>query len=163
MYGSVSSVISDEIIRLIRLCEPALELCRLKYIGDRERATLKTVRILCLPELTQSASLRWATCFGKHPGDALFSKIPQQYLPPRPRPLMQSTFGSGRSLEGKGIAPLRRRLRFTPKDGIISVVMQVNCLSDYFHTIDLRAVSRAARTCRQCPQARARVRARSGR
>jgi hypothetical protein len=42
-------------IRLIRLREPALELCRLKHIGDRERATLETVRILCLSELTQSA------------------------------------------------------------------------------------------------------------
>ena len=136
MYGSVLSVLSDEIILLIRLREPALELCRLKHIGDRERATLETVCILSLPELTQSASLRWATCFGEHPGHALFSKNPQQQ-PPRAPPLMQSTSGSGRSLEGKAIAPPRRRLRSVPKDGIISVVMQVNGLSGYFRTIDL--------------------------
>ena len=73
MYGSVLSVLSDEIILLIRLREPALELCRLKHIGDRERATHEMVRILSLTELTQSASLR---CFGEHPGHALFSKTP---------------------------------------------------------------------------------------
>ena len=132
MYSSVPSVISDEIILLVCLREPALELCQLKYIGDRERATLETVRILSLPELTQSASLRWATCFGEHPGDVLFSKIPQQHPPP----LTLSTSGSGRQLKSKGIAP-RRRLRSVSKDGIISVVIQVNGLSGYFRTIDL--------------------------
>ena len=50
---------------------------------------------------------------------------------------MQSTSGFGRSLEGKGIAPPRRRLRSVPKDGIISVVMPMNCLSSYLRTIYL--------------------------
>jgi hypothetical protein len=85
-----------------------------------------------LPELTQSASLRWVTCFGEHPGHVLFSKSPQQHPPP----LTQSTSGSGRSLEGKCIAR-RRRLRSVSKDGIISVVTQVNGLSGYIRTIDL--------------------------
>ena len=60
-----------------------------------------------------------------------------------PWPLTQSTSGSGRQLEGKGIVPLCRRLRSVPKDGIISVVMQVICLSDYFRTIDLSVRCRA--------------------
>ena len=140
MYGSVLSVLSDEMILLIRLREPSLELCRLKYIGDRERATLETVRILSLPELTQSASLRWATCFGEHPGHALFSKTRQQHLPPRPRPLMTSTSSGedpAQQLEARGGGAPRRRLRSVPKDGIISVVLQVNGASGYSSAIDL--------------------------
>ena len=49
MYGSVPSVITDEVILPIRLRDPALELCRMKYIRDRERATLETFRILLPP------------------------------------------------------------------------------------------------------------------
>src|SRR6266576_603637 len=96
MYGSVLSVLSEEIILLIRLGEPALELCRLTNIGDREKASLETVRILSLPELTIHASLRWATCFGDHPGHALFSKYRQQHPPPDPHPLLTTNSGSGR-------------------------------------------------------------------
>ena len=140
LYGSVLSVLSDEIILLIRMREPALELCRLSNIGSREKASLQTVRILSLPELTQSASLRWATCFGEHPGHALFSKNQQQFLPSRLRPHLtpRSSFGNGdvaSSAPPPGVA--RPRLRSVPKDGIISVVMQVNGLSGYFRTIDL--------------------------
>lgn len=146
LYGSVLSVLSADTILLIRLREPSLELCRLTNIGDREKATLETVRILSLPELTPSASLRWATCFGEHPGHALFSKTPQQHPPPRPHPLLTTTSSSSSSggddpyssttAIGGASAP-RRRLRSVPKDGIISVVMQVNGLSGYFRTIDL--------------------------
>lgn len=142
MYGSVLSVLSEEIILLIRLREPALELCRLVDIGDREKASLETVRILSLPELTISASLRWATCFGEHPGHALFSRYRQH--PPSHLQSFHSTnsdsdreagWSSGGPPEGR-IGP-RRRLRSVPRDGIISVVMQVNGLSGYFRTIDL--------------------------
>lgn len=139
-------------ILLIRLREPALELCRLINIGNREKAGLETVRILSLPELTQSASLRWATCFGEHPGHALFSKYRQQQPAPRTHPLIATSpliaaspnpgsgkdpFSPTRQLDGKGSVAPRRRLRSVPKDGIISVVMQVNGLSGYFRTIDL--------------------------
>jgi hypothetical protein len=143
MYGSVLSVLSEEIILLIRLREPALELCRLINTGDREKASLETVRILSLPELTVSASLRWATCFGEHPGHALFSKYRQQYPPPHLHPLLITNSGSGRETglstggQPEGRIGARRRLRSVPRDGIISVVMQVNGLSGYFRTIDL--------------------------
>jgi hypothetical protein len=146
MYGSVLSVLSEEIILLIRLREPALELCRLINIGDREKASLETVRILSLPELTISASLRWATCFGEHPGHAPFSKHRQQHPPPPLQglhPLLTTNSGSGRETgsstgeQPEGKIGARRRLRSVPRDGIISVVMQVNGLSGYFRTIDL--------------------------
>ena len=54
--GPILSILSDEMILMIRLREPALELRRLKQIGvpDRERATLETVQILSLPELTRA-------------------------------------------------------------------------------------------------------------
>ena len=124
---------------LIRLREPALELCRLINIGDREKASLETVRILSLPELTISASLRWATCFGEHPGHELFSKYRYQRPPPLAPPLLTTNSGSGSSTGGQpeGRICHRRRLRSVPSDGIISVVMQVNGLSGYFCTIDL--------------------------
>jgi hypothetical protein len=151
-------------ILLIRLREPALELCRLSNIGNRESAALETVRILSLPELTQSASLRWATCFGEHPGHALFSKYRQQQPAPRPHPLITSSpnpdsgkdaFSPTRQLDGKGSAAPRRRLRSVPKDGIISVVMQVNGLSGYFRTIDLSVRCRTLLGFSHVPQAEA--------
>jgi hypothetical protein len=139
MYGSVLSVLSEEIILLIRLRDPALELCRLANLGDREKASLETVRILALPELTVSASLRWATCFGEHPGHALFSKYRQH--PPHLHPLQATNSGSDREMiygqQPEGRTGPRRRLRSVPRNGIISVVMQVNGLSGYFRTIDL--------------------------
>jgi len=145
MYGSVLSVLSEEIILLIRLREPALELCRLTNIGNREKASLETVRILSLPELTMSASLRWATCFGEHPGHALFSKHRQQYPPPHRHLLLaagsssggRETGSSSTSGQPEGGIGARRRLRSVPRDGVISVVMQLNGLSGYFRTIDL--------------------------
>ncbi|KAI0294199.1 hypothetical protein BC826DRAFT_1104786 [Russula brevipes] len=73
VYGSVLSVLSEEIVLLIRLHEPGLELCRLSNISDPS-ASLDTVCILSLPEFNPGASLRWATSFGEHPGHALFSK-----------------------------------------------------------------------------------------
>ena len=144
MYGSFLSVLSEEIILLIRLNEPALELCRLTNIGDREKASLETVRILSLPELTVSASLRWATCFGDHPGHALFSKYRQQHPPSHPHPLLTTDPGSGRETGSSSTGGLpesrigsRRHLRSVPGDGIISVVMQVNGLSGKFRSINL--------------------------
>ena len=116
--------------------EPALELCRLVNIGDREKASIETVRILSLPELTISASVRWATCFGEHPGHPLFSIY-------RKRPPQDLHSSSGREsislADGwsEGRVGTRRRLRSVPKAGIISVVMQVNGLSGYSRTIDL--------------------------
>jgi hypothetical protein len=78
-----------------------------------------------------SASLRWATCFGEHPGHALFSKSRCAPGPdPVSIPVLPSTFLSIRH-------PPRRQLRSVPADGIISVVMHVQGLSGYFRTIDL--------------------------
>jgi hypothetical protein len=115
----------------------------LTNIGDREEASLETVRIFSLPELTISASLRWATCFGEHPGHALFSKYRRQHPPPQLHPLLPTNSGSrresGSSTGGRpdGRIGARRRLCSVPRDGIISVAMQVNGLSGYFRTIDL--------------------------
>ena len=129
------SVLSEDIVLLIRLREPALELCRLSDIGPN--AKLETVCILALPEMTTSASLRWATCFGEHPGHALFSKgrHPPEYAPGEyaSTPMQQPR-------EGKGA---RRNLQSVPADGIISVVMHVHGLSGYFRTIDLSVRCRA--------------------
>lgn len=140
VYGSVLSVLSKDIILLIRLAEPALELCRLTNLGSRN-ASLETICILSLPELTTSASLRWATCFGEHPGHALFSRNRNSsHHPPHPdcapsSSLLSSASGSSsRQLEGRGA---RRHLRCVPADGIISVVMHVHAMSGYFRTIDL--------------------------
>jgi hypothetical protein len=149
-------------ILLTRLREPALELCRLSNIGNRESAGLETVRILSLPELTQGTSLRWATCFGEHPGHALFSKYRQQQPAPGPDPLIASSpdSNSGKDplsptgqLDGKGSAAPRLRLRSVPKDGIISVVMQVVGLSGYFRTIDLSVRCRTLLEFSHVPQA----------
>jgi hypothetical protein len=143
IYGSVLSVLSEEIILLIRLHEPAFELCRLTNIGDREKASLETVRILSLPELTIGASLRWATCFGDHPGHELFSKSREQHPSPHPHPLLTTNTGSGREADSstggqpEGRIGSRRHIRPVPRDGIISVVMQLNGLSGNFRTIDL--------------------------
>jgi hypothetical protein len=79
------SVLLEEIILLIHLCEPALELCRLSNLRvDAPNVALETVCILSLPEPLMSASLRWTTCFGEHPGHALFSRgrHPPKYPPP---------------------------------------------------------------------------------
>jgi hypothetical protein len=134
VYGSVLSTLSDEIILLIRPRELALELCRLTNIG-RPAATLETACILSLPVLAMSASLRWATCFGEHPGHALFSKSRR---PPTSdsvgAPVFPFTFMSTRHPPW---VP-RQQLQPVPADGIISVVM--NFLykpSGHFRTIDL--------------------------
>ena len=122
-------MLSQDIILLIRLREPALELCRLSNLGAPDVA-LETVCVLSLPELTMSASLRWATCFGEHPGHALFSKgrHPPEYAP------WLSAISTRQIPEGRGV---RRHLRSVPADGIISVVIHVHGLSGYFKTIDL--------------------------
>jgi len=93
--------------------------------------------------LTISASLRWVTCFCEHPGHALFSKYRRQHPPSQLHPLLTTNSGSGRETgsstggQPEGRIGARRRLRSVPRDGIISVVMQVNGLSGYFRTIDL--------------------------
>ncbi|KAI9454182.1 hypothetical protein F5148DRAFT_445625 [Russula earlei] len=130
VYGSVLSVLSEDMIMLIRLREPALELCRLNDISE-PNASLETLCILSLPELTMSASLRWATCFGEHPGHALFMKGGKP-----PDGTRSQTSGPSRQLESKGKGT-RRHLRSVPANGIISVVMHVHGLSGYFRTIDL--------------------------
>ena len=96
-------MLSEDIILLIHLREPALELCRLSNLGTPDVA-LQTVCVLSLPELTISASLRWATCFGEHPGHALFSKgrHPPEYAP------WLSAISTRKIPEGRGA---RRHLR----------------------------------------------------
>jgi hypothetical protein len=130
-------VLSEEIILLIRLREPALELCRLTNIG-RPDGMLETVCVLSLPELTMSTSLLWATCAGKHPGHALFSKSRRALAPDSVGvPVLSSTFLSTRHTPpAEGWGP-GRQLRSVPADGIVSVVMYVRGLSGYSRMIDL--------------------------
>ncbi|KAH9963630.1 hypothetical protein BC827DRAFT_1266401 [Russula dissimulans] len=140
VYGSVLSVLSEDMILLVRLREPVLELCRLRDIGGSS-PSLETVCMLTLPELTISASLRWATCFGEHPGHALFSRSQNQ---PDMNGMFSfstsaSTSSSSRKLEGRGA---RRHLRSVPEEGIIGMVMHIQALSGYSRTIDLCVRSR---------------------
>jgi hypothetical protein len=129
VYGSVLSVLSEEIVLLIRLHEPGLELCRLSNISEPS-ASLDTVCILSLPELNPGASLRWATSFGEHPGHALFSKK-RHPAPDGAPPLPPS---STRRPEGRRA---RRHLRSVPGDCILSMVMHLHATPGSFHTIDL--------------------------
>jgi hypothetical protein len=130
VYGSVLSVLSEETILLVRLRDPALELCRLANIGGPNQS-LETVCILSLPELSPGACLRWATCFGEHPGHALFSK--------KRHPVDGAASSSSSTRQQpQGRRYLRRRhLRSVPTDGIVSVVMHIHSKSGYFRTIDL--------------------------
>jgi hypothetical protein len=137
VYGSALSVLSDEIVLLVRLGEPGLELCRLTNIG-RPDASLETVCILSLPELTEHTFLRWATCLGEHPGHGLFSK--RRCTPASDSvgvPVFPSTFvETRRPPPPEGWGP-SQQLRPVPADGIVSVVMGINGLWDYMCTINL--------------------------
>jgi hypothetical protein len=64
-------------------------------------------RILALPELTLTVSLRWATCFGEQPGHVLFSKPATSTPPPAP------------DLTAGLCVPPPRRLCSVPGDGVI--------------------------------------------
>jgi hypothetical protein len=135
----VLSVLSEGIILLVRLREPALELCRLSNIGDCEKASLETVCILSLPDLTPNATLSWATCYSQHPGH---SRNPQQNAPSHPHPYPTSSPGSGKntrslSRQPEGKVGSRRHLRFVPRDRIINVVMHVDGESGDSRTVDL--------------------------
>jgi hypothetical protein len=130
VYGSVLSVLSEEVILLVRLRDPALELCRLTDIGTPNQS-LETVCILSLPGLLPGACLRWATCFGEHPGHALFSKISKKCDSPdgeNPSSLLS---------QGRPRYQSKRHLRSIPSDGIVSVVMHIHSKSGYFRTVDL--------------------------
>jgi hypothetical protein len=130
VYGSVLSVLSEEIILLVRLRDPALELCRLANVGGPNQS-LETVCVLSLPGLYPGACLRWATCFGEHPGHALFSK--KRHLPDGGALATPSI-----RQQQQGRRYLRRRhLRSVPADGIISVVMHIHSKSGNFRTVDL--------------------------
>ena len=136
MYGSVLSVLSEEIILLIRLREPALELCRLTNIGDRGKASLETVCIFSLPTLTSRACLRGVDAIEEHPGHALFSKSHQQYLSSYSYPHLATSSGTDSSTR-IGARSHRLRLRSVPGDGIVYVMMHFNALSGYDRMVDL--------------------------
>ena len=156
MYGSVLSVLSEDIILLIRLREPALELCRLANIGDSGKASLEAICILYLPVLTSRASLQWVGCTEEHPGHALFSKNHQQHLSSHPYPHLTTSFctdSSPRQPED-GVGARYRRLRFVPSDGIVNLVMQVSTLSGYYRMVDLFV---RRRTLLEFPNTQARV------
>ncbi len=138
MYGPLLTVLPEEIILLIRLREPALELCRLANIGDRGSASLETVCILSLPALTSRACLQLAGSISEHPGHALFLKD-QQHLPPHSYPLPSTSSGTGSSTrQPEAMVDDRRRdLSFVPRDGIISIVMHINALSGRHRMLDL--------------------------
>jgi hypothetical protein len=131
-------VLPEGIILLVRLREPALELCRLSNVGDCEKASLETVCILSLPELTPNATLNWAMCYTQHPGHALFSRNPQQHPPSHPTSSSgpgKNTGSSTRQPEGK--VGSGRHLRFVHRNRIINVVMHVDGASGYSRTVDL--------------------------
>lgn len=136
MYSSALSVLSEEIILLVRLREPALELCQLSNIDDREKASLEMVCILSLPVLTASTSLWWAICFDEHPGHALFSKNHRQYLSLHPHPLLSSSSELS-SQQSEGRIDTRRHLHSIPADGIVVVLMHLNQLSGISRMFDL--------------------------
>src|SRR5712672_2227196 len=117
MYCSVLSVLSIGVVLLIRLREPALDLCRLTNSGDREKASLETVRVLSLPDLTVSASLQYV-------GRRVSASTRDTRL--SRNTVINIHRHSGSSTGG---APCLGTAS--------SVVMQVNGLSGYFRTIDL--------------------------
>jgi hypothetical protein len=124
VYSPSLSVLSVEIILLVRLREPALELCRLSNIHDREKASLEIVRILSLPVLTANTSLWSAVCFSEHPDHVLFSKNQQQHTSLHPDPPLSS--GSGLSAQQpEGRIDMRRHLYPVPVDDIILVQMHL--------------------------------------
>jgi hypothetical protein len=139
VYGPLFSVLSEEIILLIRLREPALELCRLANIGERGRASLETVCILSLPALTSRACLQLAGSISEHPGHALFLKDHQQHLPPHSYPLPSTSSGTRSSTRQPEVmvSDRRRDLSFVPRDGIISIAMHVDALSGHHRMLDL--------------------------
>jgi hypothetical protein len=135
-------VLSEGIILLVRLREPAVELCRLSNIGDCEKASLETVCILSLPELTPNATLNWAMCYTQHPGHVLFSGNPQPHPPSHPHPHPTSSSGPSKNTKSstrqpEGKVGSRRHLRFVPKDRVINVVVHVDGASGYSRTVDL--------------------------
>jgi hypothetical protein len=135
VYSSSFSVLSEEIILLVRLREPALELCRLSNINDREKASLETVRILSLPVLTASTSLMWAVCFDEHPGHALFSKN-HQHASLHPHPLLSSSSGLS-TQQPEGRIDTCRHLHSVPVDGIVVVQMHLRQLSGIYRVFHL--------------------------
>ena len=126
---------------MVRLREPALEVCRLSNTGDCENASLETVCILSLPELAPNATVSCGTCFSQRPAHALFSRTLQQHPPSHSNPSSSSAHGknigsSSRQPEGK--VDSRHHLRFAPKDRIINVVMNVDgAVSGYSRSVDL--------------------------
>lgn len=143
VYGPALSVLSEGIILLVRLREPALELCRLSNIGDCKKASLETVCILSLPELVPNATLTWAMSYTQHPGHALFSRNPP---PSHPHPHPTSSSGPGKKKKKTGSSTRQpknkesscRHLRFVPRNRIINVVMHFeNEGSSYSRTVDL--------------------------
>jgi hypothetical protein len=139
-------VLSEEIILLVRLREPSLELCRLSNIGDREKASLETVCILSLPELTPNATLSWAMCYNQHPGHVPISRNTEQHTPSHPHPNPTSSSGQGKGKKKKTGSSSRQpeskvdsrlHLRFVPRDRVINVVMGVDGASGYSRAVDL--------------------------
>ena len=144
-------MLSEGIILLVRLREPALELCRLSNIGDREKASLETVCILSLPELTPNATMSWATSHCQPPIQVPYSRNSQQHPPSHPHPNPTSSSGHGKKTGKKtgsshrqpeGKVDSRRHLRFVSKDRIINVVMNIDGASGYSRTVDLTVRSR---------------------
>ena len=137
-------MLPEGIILLVRLREPAVELCRLSNMGDCEKASLETVCILSLPELTPNATLDWAMCYSQHPSHVQFSRDAQHHSLSHPHPHLTSGAGPGKNAgsstrqpKGKGKVGSRRHLRFVPRDRIINVVMHVDGASGDSRTVDL--------------------------
>ena len=137
MYASQVSVLSEEIILLVRLREPALELCRLVDIGNSEKVSLETVCILSLPVLTSRAFLRWVSCSEEHPGHALFSKNHHQPLSRHSYPHLTTSGTGSLAWQPKGRVGARSYgLRSVPSDGIVNLVMEIGTLSHHNRIIE---------------------------
>ena len=137
MYGPTLSVLSEEIILLIRLREPALELCRLANIRDNGNASLETICILYLPMFTSRARLQWVGCNEEHPGHALFSKNHQERLSPHPHLTASSGTGSSTGQPEGRVDARFRRPRPVPSNGIVNIMMRVTTLSGNYRLVDL--------------------------
>jgi hypothetical protein len=127
-------VLWEDIILLILVGEPALELCRLTNIGGEPDATLETECVLSLPKLTKSALLNSVNCFGEHPGHALFSKSRVPRSDSVTVPVFPITFMSTRHPPPPERLGPHRQLRPVPADGIISILLHIYGPPGHAHT-----------------------------
>ena len=110
-YGSVSAMISKDVLMLIQLNCPGIELCQILNMKGATNSSgsvphMEKFCTLLLPPLQDGACTVWATCAGEHPGHEEFSHGPlPEYPPASPRP--------------------SRCFRISMRDSVISVVLKI--------------------------------------